>query len=89
MESRAPYKYFKPERVASWWCTIADLMWPQQDVIDSIIERADAMAEAKIEVCVNFGFHMRFDFANYFQSLHGYLRTVAEELHKRGICRPL
>ncbi|MBE6551703.1 MAG: hypothetical protein E7665_06170 [Ruminococcaceae bacterium] len=85
MENKTPYKYFKPERAASWWCTITDLMWPQQDVIDSIIKRADAMADAKIEVCVNFGFHMRFDFANHFQSLHGYLRNVAEELHKRGI----
>lgn len=85
MEGRAPYSYFKPRRVASWWNTLEDLQWPQKSVRDKIKRRAEGFAEAGIDTALNFGFHIRFDFANYFGQLHGYLNEVCEELHQYGI----
>lgn len=34
---------------------------------------------------INYGFHIRFDFSNYFGQLHGLWANVSEELHKYGI----
>jgi hypothetical protein len=82
---QAPDIPFVPRRAASWWNTIEDLQWPQKQVRDKIKRRAEAFAEAKIEMAVNFGFHCRFDFSNYFGQVHGYLAEVCEELHKYGI----
>lgn len=76
---------FTPNRAASWWCTIEDLQWSQKKVIDKIKRRAEAFAEAKIDTAINFGFHIRFDFSNYFGQLHGYYANVCEELHKYDI----
>lgn len=76
---------FIPNRAASWWCTLADLQWPQKPVLDKIKRRADGFAKAGIDTAVNFGFHNRFDFANYFSQLHGYYGSVCEQLHARGI----
>jgi len=76
---------FLPRRAASWWCTVDDLLWPQKAVIDKIKKRADGFAKARIDTAINFGFHNRFDFANYFDRLHGYYANVCEELHQRGI----
>jgi len=76
---------FFPRRMASWWCTIDDLLWPQKAVVDKIKKRADGYARAGIDTAINFGFHNRFDFANYFDRLHGYYANVCEELHRRGI----
>src|SRR5579862_7930008 len=62
---------FIPNRMASWWCDIGDLLWPEKSVIDKIRRRADGFAKAGIDTAINFGFHNRFDFANYFGQLHG------------------
>ena len=76
---------FEPRRVASWWCAVEDLLWPEKKVVDRIKRRAAAFAEAGIDTAVNFGFHIRFDFANYFGQLHGYYANVCEELHKHNV----
>lgn len=76
---------FVPNRAASWWCTLADLQWPQKAVMDKIKRRADGFAKAGIDTAINFGFHNRFDYANYFGQLHGYYASVCEALHQRNI----
>lgn len=76
---------FIPNRVASWWCELEDIMWPQVQVVDKIKRRAEAFAKAGIDTAINFGFHNRFDFCNYFKQLHGYYATVCDELHKNGV----
>lgn len=76
---------FIPNRVASWWCSIEDLQWSQKTIADQIKYRAEGFAKAKIDTAINFGFHIRFDFSNYFGQLHGYYANVCEELHKYDI----
>ena len=76
---------FIPNRVASWWTTIEDLQWPQKKITDTIKRRADGFAKAQIDTAVNFGFHIRFDFSNYFGQLHGYYADVCAALHSHGI----
>jgi len=76
---------FIPNHAASWWCTLEDLQWPQKNIVEKIKRRAEGFAKAKIDTAINFGFHMRFDFSNYFGQLHGYYANVCEELHKNGI----
>lgn len=76
---------FVPTNVASWWCTLEDILWPQKAVIDKIKRRAENFAKAKIDTAINFGFHIRFDFSNYFGQLHGYYNNVCEELHQYNI----
>lgn len=76
---------FIPRCAASWWCELEDLLWPQKKIIDKIKHRAEAFAKASIDTAINFGFHIRFDFANYFAQLHGYYADVCEELHKYDI----
>src|SRR5689334_656105 len=71
-KATAAVNAFFPRRMASWWCTIDDLLWPQKAVVDKIKKRADGYARAGIDTAINFGFHNRFDFANYFDRLHGY-----------------
>lgn len=85
MEEQINVPAFIPNRVASWWTTIADLQWPQKKITDAIKKRAEGFAKAQIDTAVNFGFHIRFDFSNYFGQLHGYYAGVCEELHKNGI----
>ena len=76
---------FAPRRIASWWNTIEDLQWSQKSIKDKIKRRAEAFAEAKIDMVVNYGFHIRFDFSNYFGQLHCLWANACEELHKYGI----
>jgi hypothetical protein len=76
---------FIPVRAASWWCDLDDLLWSQKKIVDKIKYRAEAFANAKIDTAINFGFHIRFDFSNYFGQLHGYYSNVCEELHKYDI----
>jgi hypothetical protein len=76
---------FIPVRAASWWCNIEDLLWSQKKITDKIKYRAEAFANARIDTAINFGFHIRFDFSNYFGQLHGYYANVCEELHKYNI----
>jgi hypothetical protein len=76
---------FTPRRLASWWCGIEDLQWPQKAIVDKIKRRAEAFSKAGIDTAINFGFHIRFDFSNYFGQLHGYYADVCEELHKYDI----
>jgi len=71
--------------MSSWWCTIEDILWPEKKVSEKIKRRAEGFARAGIDTAINFGFHTRFDFSNYFGSLHGYLAEVCTELHKYGI----
>lgn len=85
MNIREPYSFFRPKKAASWWNTLEDIQWPQKAIKDRIKWRAEAFAEAGIDTVFNFGFHIRFDFANYFGQLHGYLNNVCEELHKYDI----
>lgn len=79
------YRYFRPRRMASWWCTLEDILWPEKKVMEKIKGRAEGFAKAGIDTAINFGFHTRFDFSDYFGSLHGYYANVCEELHKYGI----
>lgn len=74
-----------PKRIASWWCTIEDLLWSEKKIIEKIKKNAEAFAKADIDTAINFGFHVRFDFSNYFGQLHGYYANVCEELHKYDI----
>lgn len=83
--SSDPTLTFIPHRTASWWVTIEDLQWSQKSITDKIKRRAAAFAEAKIDTAINYGWHIRFDFSNYFGQLHGYLANVSEELHKYDI----
>jgi hypothetical protein len=76
---------FIPNRAASWWCNLEDLLWSQKKIVDKIKYRAEAFAKANIDTAINFGFHIRFDFSNYFGQLHGYYANVCEELHKYDI----
>lgn len=76
---------FIPNHISSWWSRIEDLQWPQKKIVDKIKYRAEAFANAKIDTAINFGFHIRFDFSNYFGQLHGYFANVCEELHKYDI----
>jgi hypothetical protein len=84
-ENGTPDIPFAPNRMVTWWSVLDDLQWPQKSVKDKIKRRAAAFAEAKIDTVINEGFHIRFDFANYFGQLHGYLADVCEELHRYGI----
>jgi len=76
---------FIPVRSSSWWCNLEDLLLSQKKIVDKIKYRAEAFANAKIDTAINFGFHIRFDFSNYFGQLHGYYANVCEELHKYDI----
>lgn len=76
---------FIPRRTASWWVTLNEVQWSQKAIRDEIKRRAAAFAEARIDTAIIFGWHIRFDFANYFGALHGYMAEVADELHKYDI----
>ncbi|MFV0606783.1 MAG: twin-arginine translocation signal domain-containing protein [Niabella sp.] len=76
---------FVPRRVASWWNTIEDLQWNQKSIRDKVKRRAEGFARANIDTAMNYGFHVRFDFANYFGRLNEYFAAVKEELHKYDI----
>ena len=58
---------------------------PQKKIVDKIKYRAEAFAKAKIDTAINYGWHVRFDFSNYFGQMMGYHANVCEELHKYGI----
>jgi len=76
---------FKPKKMASWWNDIDVVLWPDITVKNKIKKRAKAFHEAGIDAVMNYGLHMRFDYADYFQNVHGYLKDVCDELHKYGI----
>ncbi len=86
-QNRTPFRKtpFVPTHAASWWCSIEDLLWSEKQIVDKIKRRAAAFAEAKIDTAINFGFHFRFNFANYFSQLNSYYANVCEELHKYDI----
>lgn len=79
------WQQWYPRRAASWWTTITDLQWPNRSVRDDLRRRADAFAEAGIDLAINYGCHTRFDFSTVFGALHGYLGEVADELHRVGV----
>ena len=81
----APDIPFRPRRVASWWNTLDDLLWSQKVVRDKVKRRAEGFATANIDTAMNFGFHVRFDYSNYFGRLNEYFHFVKEELHKYDI----
>ena len=73
------------ERFVSWWIEWADLDWPDADNLDRIRRRADRMAECSASAAIVFGTHFRWDWLPYFEIVHDYLATVADELHRRGL----
>ena len=79
------YDYFRPKRAAAWITTIEDLLWPDNKIVKKIEKTAKGLADAGIDLAINFGFHMRFDFSDYFERLNGYYKNVCDELHKYGI----
>jgi len=85
VKNAGPDPGFVPLHIASWWCTLEDILWPQKQVVDKIKRRAEAFSKSSIDTAINFGFHIRFDFSNYFGQLHGYYANVCEELHKYDI----
>lgn len=82
---RPPDIPFRPRRVASWWNTLEDLLWSQKVVRDKVKRRAEGFASAHIDMAMNFGFHVRFDYANYFGRLNEYFHFVKEELNQYDI----
>jgi len=86
MAEKRQYKYdFYPKRMASWWNDVDVLLWPDVTVKEKIRKRAKAFHDAGVDSVMNYGLHMRFDFSDYFQNLHGYMKDVCDELHKYGI----
>ena len=83
--SKAPDIPFAPRRLGSWWTTIEDLLWSQKMIKDKVKRRAEDFAKANIDTAINFGFHARFDFSNYFGQMNQYFAFVKEELHKYNI----
>jgi len=79
------YSYFRPRKAASWVTVLDDILWPDNKITEKIKRRAAGFAEAGIDLAINYGFHMRFDYSDYFEQLHGYYNNVCEELHKYGI----
>lgn len=73
------------ERYVSWWLKWEDLNWPNADNLDRIRRRADLVAENSASAAIVFGAHFRWDYLPFFEILHDYLATVADELHQRGI----
>ena len=73
------------ERMVSWWVKWEDLNWPNQDTLDRIRRRADVMLENSASAAIIFGTHFRWDWLPFFEILHDYLATVADELHQRGM----
>ncbi len=73
------------ERIVSWWIKWNDLNWPDSDNLELIKRRADQMAAADVSAAVVFGAHFRWDFMPFWEILHDYLATVADELHQRKI----
>ncbi|HTF30143.1 MAG TPA: hypothetical protein VK625_14920, partial [Flavitalea sp.] len=76
---------FRPKRIASWWSTLENLLWSQKKQRDMVKRRAEGFAKAKIDMAVNFGFHVRFDFSNYFGQMNEYFAAAKEELHQYDI----
>lgn len=76
---------FVPRKVASWWTSIDDLLWSEKKIKDKVKKRAEAFANANIDTAINYGFHARFDFSNYFGQMNEYFAFVKEELHKYNI----
>jgi hypothetical protein len=72
-------------RMTSWWIVWDDLKWPNDDVYDKIRRRADLMQKSNVDVATVFGAHFRWDFMPMWDCLHDFMRTVADELHKRDI----
>ncbi|MDY3286912.1 MAG: alpha-amylase family protein [Eubacteriales bacterium] len=79
------YTYFRPKRAAAWITTIDDLLWPDINIIRKIERMAKGFADAGVDLAINYGFHTRFDFSDYFETLNGYYKNVCDELHKYGI----
>ena len=73
------------ERYVSWWLKWEDLNWPNADNLDRIRRRADLVAANSASAAVIFGAHFRWDWMPFFEILHDYLATVADELHRRGV----
>lgn len=81
----APDIPFRPRRVASWWNTLDDLLWSQKVIKDKVKRRAEGFASAHIDTAMNYGFHVRFDYSNYFGRLNEYFHFVKEELNQYDI----
>ncbi|MBQ3866469.1 MAG: hypothetical protein II776_06165, partial [Clostridia bacterium] len=73
------------KRITTWWIRWADLNWPDPDNLDRIRRRAEEIAASGATTAMIFGTHFRWDYLPYFELLHDYLATVAEELHARGV----
>ena len=73
------------ERFVSWWIRWEDLNWPNADNLDRIRRRADQVAASGASGAIVFGTHFRWDWLPFFEILHDYLATVADELHQRGV----
>lgn len=84
-DRQTPYPYFRPKKMASWVTELEDILWPDNAIVEKIKKRAKGFADAGIDTAINFGFHLRFDFSDYFDMLHGYFKNVCDELHKYGI----
>ena len=72
------YTYFRPKRAAAWITTIDDLLWPDINIIRKIERMAKGFADAGVDLAINYGFHTRFDFSDYFETLNGYYKNVCD-----------
>ena len=72
-------------RAISWWLKWEDTNWPDQDVADRILRRADAAADAGVNLAIIFGTHFRWDFLPLWSRLHDLFAFTADALHQRRI----
>ncbi|MDD2475510.1 MAG: hypothetical protein PHI32_06335 [Dysgonamonadaceae bacterium] len=61
------------------------MLWSQKVIKDKVKRRAEGFASANIDTAMNYGFHVRFDYSNYFGRLNEYFNFVKEELHQYDI----
>jgi len=71
--------------MTSWWFSWDDLRWPADDVIVRWEKRADTYEKIGVTAVTTFGFHLRWDWLNYFDKYDAMLRSVVEICHARGI----
>ena len=74
------------KRMISFWLRLDQIIrWPESEICDSILRRADAFAESGATAAVIFGAHFRWDYLPIFHLLHDQLCFLAETMHERGI----
>ena len=72
-------------RMASWWFTWEDLLFPEPGVERKMEARAAKFADAGIDTVVVFGFHFRWDYIYNWDRLHYLMSFLVDVCHRNGI----